>query len=120
MTKVPFSGSFPQANWQLEFLHMDVCGPISPQSVSGAQYVFKILDGFSHFSWIFFLKSKAETKEILKIEQQSNLKVTNIVSDNGTEFFNTEIREFFKGNRIPHLTTAPYTPEQNPFAERSN
>ncbi|MBW0497851.1 hypothetical protein O181_037566 [Austropuccinia psidii MF-1] len=96
MTKVPFSGSFPQANRKLELLHMDSCGPISPPSVS------------------------AETKEILKIERKSNLKVTNIVSDNGTESVNTEIREFFEENGISHLTTAPYTPEQNPFAERSN
>ncbi|MBW0537240.1 hypothetical protein O181_076955 [Austropuccinia psidii MF-1] len=125
ITKVPFSGSFPQANWKLEFLHMDLCGYISPPSVSGAQYVFKILDGFSHFAWIFFLKLKAETKEILKnhilkFKQQSNLKATNIASDNGTEFVNTKLREFFKEHGISHLTTAPYTPEQNPFSERSN
>ncbi|MBW0491244.1 hypothetical protein O181_030959 [Austropuccinia psidii MF-1] len=96
MTKVPFSGSFPQANWKLELLHMDLCGPISPPSVS------------------------AEAKEILKIQQQSNLKVANIVSDNGTEFFNTKLREFFEENGISHLTTAPYTPEQNLFSERGN
>ncbi|MBW0543579.1 hypothetical protein O181_083294 [Austropuccinia psidii MF-1] len=122
MTKVPFSGSFPQANWKLEFLHMDLCGPISPPSVSGARYIFKILDGFSHFAWVFFLNSKAETKEILKkhllkIEQQSNLKVSDIVSENGTEFVNTKLREFFEESGISHLTMAPYTPEQNPFSE---
>ncbi|MBW0541004.1 hypothetical protein O181_080719 [Austropuccinia psidii MF-1] len=66
MTKVPFSGSFPQANLKLEFLHMDLSGPISPPSVSGAHYIFKILEGFSHFACIFFLNSKAETKEILR------------------------------------------------------
>ncbi|MBW0473196.1 hypothetical protein O181_012911 [Austropuccinia psidii MF-1] len=62
MTKVPFSGNFPQANQKLEFLHIDLCGPISPPSVSGTGYIFKILDGFSHFTWIFFLNSKAEAK----------------------------------------------------------
>ncbi|MBW0547420.1 hypothetical protein O181_087135 [Austropuccinia psidii MF-1] len=35
-TKSPFSRSFPQATRKLEFLHMDLCGPISPPSVSGA------------------------------------------------------------------------------------
>ncbi|MBW0514284.1 hypothetical protein O181_053999 [Austropuccinia psidii MF-1] len=125
MTRVPLSGSFPQANRKLEFLHMDLCGPISPPSVSGACYIFKILDGFSHFAWIFFLNSKAETKEILKqhllkIEQQSNLKLANIVSDNVTEFVNTKLREFFEENRISHLTTAPNTPEKNPFTKRGN
>ncbi|MBW0547114.1 hypothetical protein O181_086829 [Austropuccinia psidii MF-1] len=104
---------------------MDLCGPISTPSVSGAQYMFKILDGYSHFAWTFFLSSKSETKGILKnliarIEQQSNNKVTNIVSDNGTEFVNSELQEFFNQNGILHLTTAPYTPQQNPFAERGN
>ncbi|MBW0472741.1 hypothetical protein O181_012456 [Austropuccinia psidii MF-1] len=99
MTKSPFSRSFPQETRKLEFLHMVLCGPISPPSVSGAQYIFKVLDGYSHFSWIFFLSAKSETKSMLKnliakIERQSNNKVTNIVSDNGKEF--------------------------NPFAERGN
>ncbi|MBW0497553.1 hypothetical protein O181_037268 [Austropuccinia psidii MF-1] len=125
MTKSPFSGNFPQATRKLEFLHMDLCGPISPPSVSGAQYMFKVLDGYSHFAWTFFLSSKSETKGILKnliarIERQSNNKVTNIVSDNGTEFVNSELQEFFNQYGISHLTTAPYTPQQNPFAERGN
>ncbi|MBW0564310.1 hypothetical protein O181_104025, partial [Austropuccinia psidii MF-1] len=125
MTKSPFSGSFPQATRKLEFLHMDLCGPISPPSVSGSRYLFKVLDGYSHFSWIFFLLAKSETKSMLKnliakIERQSNNKVANIVSDNGTEFVNSELQEFFNQKGISHLTTSPYTPQQNPFAERGN
>ncbi|MBW0546373.1 hypothetical protein O181_086088 [Austropuccinia psidii MF-1] len=104
---------------------MDLCGPISPPSVSGARYMLKILDGYSHFAWNFFLSSKSETKGILKnliarIEQQSNNKVKNIVSDNGTKFVNSKLQEFFNQNGISNLTTAPYTPQQNPFAERGN
>ncbi|MBW0583464.1 hypothetical protein O181_123179, partial [Austropuccinia psidii MF-1] len=44
MTKSLFSGNLPQATRKLEFLHMDLCGPISPPSVSGARYMFKVLD----------------------------------------------------------------------------
>ncbi|MBW0578505.1 hypothetical protein O181_118220 [Austropuccinia psidii MF-1] len=37
MTKTPFLGNFPKATRRLEFLHMDLCGPISPPSASGAR-----------------------------------------------------------------------------------
>ncbi|MBW0494090.1 hypothetical protein O181_033805 [Austropuccinia psidii MF-1] len=57
---------------------------------------------------------------IAKIERQSNNKVTNIVSDNGTEFVNSELQEFFNQKGISHLTTAPYNPQQKTFAEREN
>ncbi|MBW0504359.1 hypothetical protein O181_044074 [Austropuccinia psidii MF-1] len=122
---LPFCGNFPQATRKLEFIHMDLCGPISPPSVSGAQYIFRVLDGYSHFAWIFFLSAKSETKSMLKnliskIERQSNNKVTNIVSDNGKEFVNSELQKFFNQKGISHLTTAPYTPQKNPFAERGN
>ncbi|MBW0483506.1 hypothetical protein O181_023221 [Austropuccinia psidii MF-1] len=125
MTKTPFSQNFPKATRRLEFLHMDLCGPISPPSASGACYIFRILVGFSHFSWIFFLTSKAKTKEIfkkyiVKIKRQTTLQVANIISHNGKELFNTELQDFFDKRGISHLTTAPYTPEPNPFSKRGN
>ncbi|MBW0557971.1 hypothetical protein O181_097686 [Austropuccinia psidii MF-1] len=125
MTKSPFSGNFPQATSKLEFLHMDLCGPISSPSVSEAQYILKVVDGYSHFSWTFFLSSKSKTKSMLKnliakIERQSKDKVTNIVSDKGTEFVNADLHEVFNRNSISQLTMAPYTPHQSPFTERGN
>ncbi|MBW0479560.1 hypothetical protein O181_019275 [Austropuccinia psidii MF-1] len=125
MTKMPFSGNFPKATRRLEFLHMDLCGPISPPSASGARYILKILNGFSHFSWIFFLTSKAKTREVLKnyiikIKCQTTLQVANIISDNGKELVNTDLQDFFERICISYLTTAPYTPKQNPFAKRGN
>ncbi|MBW0509570.1 hypothetical protein O181_049285 [Austropuccinia psidii MF-1] len=74
---------------------------------------------------IFFLTSKAKTKEVLKkyiikIECQTALQVANIISNNGKEFVNTELQDFFEKKDISHLTTSPYTPEQNSFAKRGN
>ncbi|MBW0482675.1 hypothetical protein O181_022390 [Austropuccinia psidii MF-1] len=66
MTKTPFKGTFPAATCKLQYLHMDLGGPVSPSSVSGAKYFLKILDGFSHFAWVFFLTNKSEVKTILK------------------------------------------------------
>ncbi|MBW0507648.1 hypothetical protein O181_047363 [Austropuccinia psidii MF-1] len=36
------------------------------------------------------------------------------------EFKNSTLNTFYKTHGITHLTTAPYTPEQNPLAEQGN
>ncbi|GKF09531.1 ribonuclease H-like domain-containing protein [Tanacetum coccineum] len=59
-----------------------------------------ITDDFSRFSWTFFLRTKDETSAILKdfirqIENQLNQKVKTIRCDNGTEFKNRDINEFY-------------------------
>ncbi|MBW0502085.1 hypothetical protein O181_041800 [Austropuccinia psidii MF-1] len=125
ITKTPFKGTFPQPNRKLETIHMDLCGPISPESISGKKYFLQIVNGFSHFLWIFFLTKKSECKDYIKnhinrVEQQTNSKVANLILDNGSEFKNTDLQNSFKYKGINHLTSAPYTPEQNPFAERGN
>ncbi|MBW0474242.1 hypothetical protein O181_013957 [Austropuccinia psidii MF-1] len=83
------------------------------------------MDGFSNCSWIFFLQHKSEAKEIIKqhilnSECLSNCKTANIVSDNGSEFVNNELKAFFTAQGITHLCSAPYTPEQNSLAKRGN
>ncbi|MBW0477277.1 hypothetical protein O181_016992 [Austropuccinia psidii MF-1] len=125
MTKIPFKGTFPQPNCKPETIHMDLCDPIPPESISGKKYFLQILNGFSHFVWIFFLTNKSECKYYIKnhinrVEKQTNSQVSNLISDNGSEFKNTDLQNFFKSKRINHLTSAPYTPVQNTFAKRGN
>ncbi|MBW0478758.1 hypothetical protein O181_018473 [Austropuccinia psidii MF-1] len=59
-------------------------------------------------------------KLIKCIENQCKEKITNLVSDNGSEFKNNQLTTFFQDNGIAQLTTAPYTPEQNAFAKTGN
>jgi hypothetical protein len=84
-----------------------------------------VVDGFSHYVWIHFLTSKTETNKIIKtlfnqIEAASGKKIAHLVSDNGTEFKNKDLIAFYDETGIKHLPTAPYMPENNPFAERGN
>ncbi|KAH9464516.1 hypothetical protein Pst134EB_033278 [Puccinia striiformis f. sp. tritici] len=123
--KEPFLGNFPTPTRHLEYLHVDLCGPISIPSVSGHRYFLRAVDGFSHFVWIRFLAFKSDVNRslrdlFLKIENESNSSIVNLVSDNGTEFKNKDLTAFYTSKGINHLTTAPYTPEENPFAERGN
>ncbi|GJT68619.1 zinc finger, CCHC-type containing protein [Tanacetum coccineum] len=77
----------------LFMLHMDLFGPTFVSSLMHKKYCLVVTDDYSRFSWVFFLRSKDETSEILKnfIKEVENLvdkKVKIIRSDNGTEFKN--------------------------------
>ncbi|GJU80936.1 putative ribonuclease H-like domain-containing protein [Tanacetum coccineum] len=84
----------------LHTLHMDLFGPTSVSSLNHKWYCLVVTDDFSRFSWTFFLKSKDETSSILRnfvteIEKIKDLKVKIIRCDNGGEFRNKEMDEFF-------------------------
>ncbi|GJR70081.1 ribonuclease H-like domain-containing protein [Tanacetum coccineum] len=91
----------------------------------GKQHKVSLTDDFSRFSWVFFLATKSETSGILKkfiteVENQLNHKVKVIRSDNGTEFKNREMDEFYKQKGIKKEYSVARTPQQNGVAERKN
>jgi transposase InsO family protein len=109
----------------LKLLDMDLFGPIAYISISGNKYGLVIVDDFSHFTWVFFLQDKSEAKGIVKkfirrVQNEFELKVKNIRSDNGSEFRNTQVEEFLDEEGIKHELSAPYTRQQNDIAERKN
>ncbi|CAL1680875.1 unnamed protein product [Lasius platythorax] len=53
------------------------------------------------------------------IETECNTKVKIIRSDNGTEYCNQKLTDYFKEKGIKHQLTVPYTPQQNGLAERT-
>ena len=54
------------------------------------------------------------------IVTQFNTHIKVIRSDNGGEYFKTELIEFMNSKGILHQTTCPYSPQQNGVAERKN
>ncbi|KAI3821373.1 hypothetical protein L1987_08940 [Smallanthus sonchifolius] len=83
----------------LQLLHMDLFCPTNIMSMGKKSYCLVITDDHTRFSWVYFLRTKDETVEILKsyilrIENQSNQKVK--------------------------IISAPRTPPQNGVAERRN
>nr|GEY48476.1 hypothetical protein [Tanacetum cinerariifolium] len=82
-------------------LHMDLFGPTNVKSSMKKSYVLVVTDDFSRFSGVFFLATKGETSGILKtfitgIENQLDCKVKVIRCDNGTEFKNSVMNQFYK------------------------
>nr|GEX34873.1 putative ribonuclease H-like domain-containing protein [Tanacetum cinerariifolium] len=84
----------------LHTLHMDLFGPTSISSLNHKWYCLVMTDDFSRFTWTFFLRTKDETSSIHRnfitdIENLKDLKVKIIRCDNGGEFKNKEINEFY-------------------------
>nr|GFB21563.1 retrovirus-related Pol polyprotein from transposon TNT 1-94 [Tanacetum cinerariifolium] len=46
---------------KLYLLQMDLCGPMRVESVDGKKYILVIVDDYSRFTWVKFLRSKDET-----------------------------------------------------------
>jgi transposase InsO family protein len=109
----------------LELLHMDLFGPIAYISIDGSKYCLVIVDGYSRFTWVFFLQEKSQTQETLKkflrrAQNEFGLRIKKIRSDKGTEFKTSQIEGFLKEEGIKHEFSSPYTPQQNGVVERKN
>ncbi|GJY61963.1 retrovirus-related pol polyprotein from transposon TNT 1-94 [Tanacetum coccineum] len=91
---------------KLYLLHMDLCGPIRVKSINRK-------------------KSKDEAPDdiikcIQNIQVRLNATVCNVRTDNGTEFVNQTLREFYENVSISHQKSVAHNPQQNGVAERRN
>ncbi|GJZ06796.1 retrovirus-related pol polyprotein from transposon TNT 1-94 [Tanacetum coccineum] len=110
---------------KLYLLHMDLCGLMRVESINGKKYILVIVDDYSRFTWVKFLRSKDEAPDsiikcIKNIQVHLNATVRNVRTDNGTEFINQTFREFYENVGISHQTSVARTPQQNDVVERRN
>ncbi|GJX31958.1 retrovirus-related pol polyprotein from transposon TNT 1-94 [Tanacetum coccineum] len=109
----------------LHTLHMDLCGPMRTESINGKKYVLVIVDDYTRFGWVRFLRSKDETpqaieKFIVQTQRALNATVRFVRTDNGTEFVNKTLDGWFESIGISHETSVPRSPQQNGVVERRN
>ncbi|GJR06272.1 retrovirus-related pol polyprotein from transposon TNT 1-94 [Tanacetum coccineum] len=102
---------------KLYLLHMDLCGPMRVASINVKKYILVIVDDYSRFTWVRFLKTKDEApatiiKCIKNIQVRLKATVRNVRTDNGTEFFNQTLREWYENVGITHQTSVARTPQQ--------
>nr|GEX34247.1 hypothetical protein [Tanacetum cinerariifolium] len=55
----------PNSRQRLHLLHMDLCGPMRIASINGKQYILVIVDDYSRYTWVHFLRSKDEAPEVI-------------------------------------------------------
>ncbi|GJU75339.1 retrovirus-related pol polyprotein from transposon TNT 1-94 [Tanacetum coccineum] len=109
----------------LNTLHMDLCGPMRVQTINGNKYILVIVDDYSRFTWVKFLRSKDETPEFVikflkQIQVGLNKTVRYIRTDNGTKFVNQVLTEYYESVDIFYQKSVPRTPQQNGVVERQN
>ena len=44
----------------LELLHVDLMGPTRTESMGGKRYIMVVVDDYSRYSWVDFLREKSE------------------------------------------------------------
>ncbi|GJW95225.1 retrovirus-related pol polyprotein from transposon TNT 1-94 [Tanacetum coccineum] len=115
----------PSTNEKLQMLHMDLCGPMQVESINKKRYILFIVDDYSHFTWVKFLRSKDEALEIIiKILKQAqvslNATLRYLRTDNDTEFINLTLRNYTKEVGITHNTFTARILEQNGIVKRRN
>ena len=109
----------------LELLHMDLFGPTTYKSLRGNLYCLVIVDDYSRYTWVFFLHDKTEVASCFKkfakrAQNEFEVKLKKIRSDNGKEFDNTNIEAYCDEVGIKDEVSATYTPQQNGVVERKN
>ncbi|GJQ94849.1 retrovirus-related pol polyprotein from transposon TNT 1-94 [Tanacetum coccineum] len=110
---------------KLYLLHMDLCGPMCVASVNGKKYILVIVDDYSRFTWVKCLRSKDEAPAFIinflkMIQVRLKETVRRIRTDNGTEFVNQTLREYYEKVGISHETSVAHSPQQNGVVERLN
>ncbi|GKE45351.1 integrase, catalytic region, zinc finger, CCHC-type containing protein [Tanacetum coccineum] len=76
-------------------------------------------------SWLWHRRSKDETPEVVikflkQIQVGLNKNVRNIRTDNGTEFVNKDLTDYYERVGIFHQKTVLRTPQQNAVVKRQN
>nr|GEX78479.1 hypothetical protein [Tanacetum cinerariifolium] len=110
---------------RLHLLHMDLCGLIRVANINGQRYVLVIVDDYSLYTWVHFLRTKDETREVIKnflkkIFVRLQAPVIIVHTDNENEFKNYALKEYFDSVDITHETSAAKIPQQNGAVERRN
>nr|GEX59722.1 hypothetical protein [Tanacetum cinerariifolium] len=110
---------------KLYLLHMDLCGTIRVESVNGKKYILVIVDDYSRFTWVKCLRSKDEAPDFIikflkMIQVRIKVPVHHIRIDNGTEFVNQMLHEYYEQVGISHETSLARSLQQNGVVERRN
>ncbi|GKF16312.1 retrovirus-related pol polyprotein from transposon TNT 1-94, partial [Tanacetum coccineum] len=110
---------------KLYLLYIDLCGPMRVTSVNGKKYILIIFDDYSRFTWVKCLRSKDEAPDFIikflkMIQLRLKVPVRRIRTNNGTEFVNQTLREYYEKVGISYETSVARSPQQNGVVKRRN
>src|SRR6266496_3103718 len=121
----PFCPSNEKTKRKLERIHSDICGQY-PESKGNSIYMLTFLDDFTHWCWAVSIKDKTSSTiqkafhDLIKqIENETELKIKYLRTDNGGEYEGYLV-PMLEHMGIKHETTAPFSSPSNGKAERLN
>ena len=108
----------PVMPWEL--LGIDLVGPLT-ESYQGNKYIFTLIDHFSAWTEAFPIKDK-EAQTIAKLFMEEIICryscPKKLLSDRGSEFCNSILKELTTLFNICKIKTSPYHPQSNGMIER--
>nr|GEY51578.1 retrovirus-related Pol polyprotein from transposon TNT 1-94 [Tanacetum cinerariifolium] len=95
------------------------------ESINGKKYILVIVDDYSRFTWVKFLRSKDEAsyfiiKFLKMIQVWLKVLVRRIRTDNGTEFVNQTLCDYYEEVGITHEISVARSSQQNGVVKRRN
>ncbi len=120
-SKRPFKSKFQDATVPGEIVHSDLAGPL-PKSHTGSKYMITFTDQATRYINVVCTSAKSDTSDAYEAYKHCDTAkhfpsgVQRLHTDGGGEYVAIDMEE----SHTEHTSTAPYTPEHNPFAERAN
>ena len=108
----------------LQLVHTDLVH-VDKNGKHGERYILTFIDDFSNFKAAYCLNNKSDVLDTFKeyvayVESISQYQVNSIRCDNGSEYINTNFKEFCRSRSIHIAVVDPYSPQLNSVAERNN
>ena len=109
-------GHFDSPDLPMEFICMDLVGPIHPPSSRGNKYVLMVIDMLTGFTIAVPIKNK--NAETICDAYRDNIYCvfggsSRMLTDNGSEFKNKEMQEVCDTLGLKHIFSPVYTPQSN-------
>ena len=113
--RIKFESAVHTTKEKLGYIHSDMWGPAQVTSLGGCKFFLTFINDFSRMVWVYALKTKDEVLEKFKrwkvlVENQTNLKVKVLRTDNGLEYCNKLFEDYCEKNGILRHKTVTYTP----------
>lgn len=120
-----FSVSHNKAKSIFELIHCDIWGPYRKPSSEGPHYFLTIVDDASGATWVYLMREKGETSQLLKnfiiiAHTRFGKSVKVMRSDNGSEFTSTLMQLFYMEKGILRQSNCIDAPQQNGRVEHKH
>ena len=113
-------GHFDAPDLPMEFICMDLVGPIHPPSSKGNKYVLTVIDMLTGFTMAVPIKNKNADMICNAYRDHVYCKFggsSRILTDNGSEFKNQDMKQVCENLGIKQIFSPVYTPEANGHLE---